>query len=113
MAAPRLRHSRRTKNAEEALTGQSCRDQHFDRTLKTLWLLLHGTVGRNRAIVMNGSVTGLLGSSHLLDYSMTKGGIHTFTRSLASNLVGRDRPRAGVDTAQSGRQPCRARQGIR
>src|SRR5436190_780987 len=38
---------------------------------------------------MNGSVTGLLGSSHLLDYSMTKGGIHAFTRSLASSLVDR------------------------
>jgi NAD(P)-dependent dehydrogenase (short-subunit alcohol dehydrogenase family) len=36
---------------------------------------------------MTGSVTGLLGSSQLLDYSMTKGGIHAFTRSLASNLV--------------------------
>ena len=34
------------------------------------------------AIVMTGSVTGLLGSSKLLDYSMTKGGIHAFTRSL-------------------------------
>jgi NAD(P)-dependent dehydrogenase (short-subunit alcohol dehydrogenase family) len=41
------------------------------------------------AIVMNGSVTGLLGSFDLLDYSMTKGGIHAFTRSLASNLVDR------------------------
>jgi NAD(P)-dependent dehydrogenase (short-subunit alcohol dehydrogenase family) len=39
------------------------------------------------AIVMNGSVTGLLGSSKLLDYSMTKGGIHAFTRSLATSLV--------------------------
>ena len=38
-------------------------------------------------IVMNGSVTGLLGSSKLLDYSMTKGGIHAFTRSLATSLV--------------------------
>jgi NAD(P)-dependent dehydrogenase (short-subunit alcohol dehydrogenase family) len=36
---------------------------------------------------MNGSVTGLLGSSKLLDYSMTKGGIHAFTRSLATSLV--------------------------
>ena len=36
---------------------------------------------------MNGSVTGLLGSKSLLDYSMTKGGIHAFTRSLATNLV--------------------------
>ncbi len=32
---------------------------------------------------MTGSVTGLLGNKELLDYSMTKGGIHAFTRSLA------------------------------
>jgi len=38
------------------------------------------------AIVNNGSVTGLLGSQALLDYSITKGGIHAFTRSLASHL---------------------------
>ena len=36
------------------------------------------------AIVMTGSVTGMLGSKDLLDYSMTKGGIHAFTRSLAT-----------------------------
>jgi hypothetical protein len=41
------------------------------------------------AIVMTGSVTGLLGSSMLLDYSMTKGGIHAFARSLATHLVDR------------------------
>jgi NAD(P)-dependent dehydrogenase (short-subunit alcohol dehydrogenase family) len=41
------------------------------------------------AIVNNGSVTGLQGSKLLLDYSMTKGGIHAFTRSLASHLVPR------------------------
>jgi NAD(P)-dependent dehydrogenase (short-subunit alcohol dehydrogenase family) len=39
------------------------------------------------AIVMCGSVTGLLGNKDLLDYSMTKGGIHAFTRSLATHLV--------------------------
>ena len=39
------------------------------------------------AIVMTGSVTGLLGSKDLLDYSMTKGGIHAFTRSLATHLI--------------------------
>jgi len=71
-------------------------DRHFDRTLKTN---LYGyfymaraavpKIERGGAIVMNGSVTGLLGSSHLLDYSMTKGGIHAFTRSLASSLVDR------------------------
>jgi NAD(P)-dependent dehydrogenase (short-subunit alcohol dehydrogenase family) len=34
-------------------------------------------------------VTGLLGNKDLLDYSMTKGGIHAFTRSLATHLVDR------------------------
>jgi len=71
-------------------------DAHFDRTLKTN---LYGyfymaraaapKMQKGGAIVMNGSVTGLLGSAQLLDYSMTKGGIHAFTRSLASSLVGR------------------------
>jgi NAD(P)-dependent dehydrogenase (short-subunit alcohol dehydrogenase family) len=38
---------------------------------------------------MTGSVTGLLGSKELLDYSMTKGGIHAFARSLSTHLVER------------------------
>lgn len=41
------------------------------------------------AIVNTGSVTGILGNEQLLDYSMTKGGIHAFTRSLAANLIPR------------------------
>ena len=71
-------------------------DEHFDRTLKTN---LYGYFYMARAaiphlkegssIVMNGSVTGLKGGAKLLDYSMTKGGIHAFTRSLASSLVSR------------------------
>ena len=36
---------------------------------------------------MTGSVTGLQGSKDLLDYSMTKGGIHAFARSLSSHLI--------------------------
>src|SRR5436190_21712331 len=44
---------------------------------------------RGAAIVNTGSVTGLLGCEALLDYSMTKGGIHAFTRSLATHLVPR------------------------
>ena len=71
-------------------------DQHFDRTLKTnlygYFYMARAAVPKMKSggsIVMNGSVTGLLGSSDLLDYSMTKGGIHAFTRSLASNLVDR------------------------
>jgi NAD(P)-dependent dehydrogenase (short-subunit alcohol dehydrogenase family) len=71
-------------------------DEHFDRTMKTN---LYGYFYMARAaiphmkqgssIIMTGSVTGILGSKHLLDYSMTKGGIHTFARSLAAHLVDR------------------------
>jgi hypothetical protein len=68
--------------------------EHFDRTLKTnlygYFFMAQAAVPEMRpgsAIVMNGSVTGLLGSKSLMDYSMTKGGIHAFTRSLATNLV--------------------------
>lgn len=41
------------------------------------------------AIINTGSITGLEGSAHLLDYSSTKGAIHTFTKSLAKNIVKR------------------------
>jgi NAD(P)-dependent dehydrogenase (short-subunit alcohol dehydrogenase family) len=41
------------------------------------------------AIINVGSITGLEGSAHLLDYSATKGAIHAFTKSLAANLVER------------------------
>jgi len=69
-------------------------EQHFDRTLKTnlygYFYMAKAAVPHMKpgsAIVMTGSVTGLLGSSNLLDYSMTKGGIHAFVRSLATHLV--------------------------
>ena len=41
------------------------------------------------SIINTGSVTGLRGSAHLLDYSATKGAIHALTKSLASNLLDR------------------------
>jgi len=41
------------------------------------------------SIINTGAETGLFGSKHLLDYSATKGAIHAFTRSLASNLLER------------------------
>jgi NAD(P)-dependent dehydrogenase (short-subunit alcohol dehydrogenase family) len=44
---------------------------------------------RGGAIVMTGSVTAMNGSKELLDYSMTKGGIHAFARSLAAHLIDR------------------------
>ncbi len=71
-------------------------DAQFDRTLKTN---LYGYFYMARAavphlpeggsIINTGSVTGLLGHETLLDYSMTKGGIHAFARSLAASLVDR------------------------
>jgi NAD(P)-dependent dehydrogenase (short-subunit alcohol dehydrogenase family) len=71
-------------------------DEHFDRTLKTnLYGYFHmaqETVPHLKsggAIINTGSVTGLLGNKDLLDYSLTKGGIHAFTRSLATHLVPR------------------------
>ncbi len=39
------------------------------------------------SIINTGSVTGLQGSKHLIDYSATKGAIHALTKSLASNLI--------------------------
>lgn len=44
---------------------------------------------RGGSIINTGSVTGLEGSAKLLDYSATKGAIHAFTKSLASNLIER------------------------
>lgn len=41
------------------------------------------------AIINTGSITGLEGSEGLLDYSATKGAIHSFTKSLAKQLVER------------------------
>jgi hypothetical protein len=69
-------------------------EAHFDRTLKTnLYGYFHMAkavvphMKPGSAIVMTGSVTGLLGNKNLLDYSMTKGGIHAFVRSLATHLI--------------------------
>ncbi|HEU0117482.1 MAG TPA: SDR family oxidoreductase [Alphaproteobacteria bacterium] len=68
-------------------------EEHFDRTIKTnLYGYFHMAkaavphLKNGSAIVMTGSVTGLEGNKHLLDYSMTKGGIHAFVRSLGANL---------------------------
>jgi NAD(P)-dependent dehydrogenase (short-subunit alcohol dehydrogenase family) len=71
-------------------------DEHFDLTIKTnlygYFYMAKAAVPEMKngsSIVMTGSVTGLLGNKDLLDYSMTKGGIHAFTRSLATHLVER------------------------
>jgi NAD(P)-dependent dehydrogenase (short-subunit alcohol dehydrogenase family) len=69
-------------------------EAQFDRTLKTnLYGYFHMAKAAaphmrpGSAIIMTGSVTGIMGNKDLLDYSMTKGGIHAFTRSLSSHLI--------------------------
>jgi NAD(P)-dependent dehydrogenase (short-subunit alcohol dehydrogenase family) len=42
---------------------------------------------KGAAIINTGSVTAMKGNAGLLDYSATKGAIHTFTRSLAQSLA--------------------------
>ncbi|MGE3474685.1 MAG: SDR family oxidoreductase [Rhodospirillaceae bacterium] len=71
-------------------------EEHFDLTMKTnLYGYFHMAqavvphMGKGAAIVNSGSVTGLMGNKNLLDYATTKGGIHAFTRSLASHLLPR------------------------
>jgi NAD(P)-dependent dehydrogenase (short-subunit alcohol dehydrogenase family) len=71
-------------------------DREFDRTFKTniyayFWLaraaLRH--MKRGAAIIASSSVTGLLGSKELPDYSATKGAINAFTKTLAMQLIDR------------------------
>ena len=70
--------------------------EHFDETLKTnlygMYYLTHAAVPHMKpgsAIVNCGSVVALMGNENLLDYSLTKGGIHAFSRSLSTHLVGK------------------------
>jgi NAD(P)-dependent dehydrogenase (short-subunit alcohol dehydrogenase family) len=81
---------------EHVNTFEELTDEHFDRTIKTnlygYFYMAKAAVPEMKngsAIVMTGSVTGLLGNKMLLDYSMTKGGIHAFARSLATHLIDR------------------------
>ncbi|MEI2415547.1 SDR family oxidoreductase [Orrella sp. JC864] len=79
---------------EHAQTLMDITEERWDETLRTnIYGYFHMTravlpyLKRGAAIVNSGSVTGLKGSGQLLDYSATKGAIHAFTMSLASNLV--------------------------
>ena len=69
-------------------------EERFDETLRTnvhgYFLMARAAIPhlrRGAAIINTGSVVGLRGSAKLLDYATTKGAIHAFTKSLASNLV--------------------------
>jgi NAD(P)-dependent dehydrogenase (short-subunit alcohol dehydrogenase family) len=86
-------------NAAFQLHAQSIEDvtdEQLDETLRTNVMgyfkmaraaLPH--LARGASIINTGSVVGLEGSPHLLDYATTKGAIHAFTKSLAQNLVAR------------------------
>jgi len=69
-------------------------EEDWDRTFRTnIYGYFHMVkaalphMKRHGVIINTGSITGLEGSKHLLDYSATKGAIHAFTKSLAQNLV--------------------------
>lgn len=68
--------------------------EHFDATLKTnlygYFNMAQAAVAQMKpgsAIINTGSITGIEGSKELVDYSMSKGGIHAFTRALSGNLL--------------------------
>jgi len=70
--------------------------EHFDETIKTnlygYFYLAQAAAAEMKpgsAIINTGSITGIDGSKELVDYSMTKGGIHAFTRALSGNLLSR------------------------
>lgn len=81
---------------EHTATIEDLTHEHFDRTLKTN---LYGYFNMAKAaaphlnaggsIINCGSVTGIDGSKELIDYSMTKGGIHAFTRALSGSMIKR------------------------
>jgi NAD(P)-dependent dehydrogenase (short-subunit alcohol dehydrogenase family) len=69
-------------------------DDQWDRTFRTniygYFYMARAAMRhleRGACIINTGSITGLEGSGHLLDYAATKGAIHAFTKSLAQNLV--------------------------
>ena len=79
---------------EHADSIEDITEERLDQTLRTnVFGYFHMAkaalphLKRGSSIINTGSVTGLQGSSKLLDYSATKGAIHAFTKALASNLI--------------------------
>lgn len=81
---------------EHAMALEDISEEHFDMTVRTnLYGYFHMAKAAlphlkpGAAIINTGSETGILGHPMLLDYSATKGAIHSFTKALASNVVSR------------------------
>ena len=79
---------------EHAASIEELSDDQFDLTMRTniygYFNMAKAAVPHLRqggAIINTGSETAIFGSRELLDYSATKGAIHAFTKSLASNLL--------------------------
>jgi NAD(P)-dependent dehydrogenase (short-subunit alcohol dehydrogenase family) len=79
---------------EHAASLEDLSEERFDETMRTnVYGYFHMAkaalphLKQGASIINTGSVTGLEGSEHLLDYSTTKGAIHAFTKALARNLV--------------------------
>jgi len=81
-------HQMRKQSLEEISTEEW--EKTFRVNVESYFLLAKTAVPHMKpgsAIIATSSVTGLLGSQNLLDYSSTKGAIDAFTKSLAQNLV--------------------------
>jgi NAD(P)-dependent dehydrogenase (short-subunit alcohol dehydrogenase family) len=83
-------HQNRKKSLDEVT------DAEFDETFKTnvyaYFRLARAALRHMKAggsIIVTSSVTGLLGSKELPDYSATKGAINAFTKTLAQEVVDR------------------------